>query len=177
MFIQPLISRPRARTELTVKRTFRKLLVPSKIELIYAPYLLFEAVGQDSDANNELFALDLLDGDIAYFSENAPNAASPESAIALPPLLDENEVIEKARKAFSRITHQASLRRGADIGFRSLQKRERFFYPYWAGYFEVKKNVEIRCIDAINGARVGPQMKAAIVRALVVMDKRKDASG
>lgn len=178
MYISPKISIEEVKTILTQKKSLFPIKIrprsiyPKRIELIYVPFYLFEAILEGNGVERRsLISVDGLVGEPSFYTSEDLQATDKMEV----PTCDVSISKEDAMKISTDFCKGLVLEQGLKFRKYSVVKQVRYlkqiFYPFWIGYFQKGKHYDFKAVDAVTGEIQRIKMRQLFLNALRLMQK------
>jgi hypothetical protein len=82
-------------------------------------------------------------------------------------VLTPEEALKKGIPAYKRELFKRSLKFNQVVESTTFEMKDRFYYPYWIGYFKRAGSYDFDVLDAVNGERQGVRLKPVFIDALM----------
>ena len=177
MYVVPEIDKARAQAVLTRQpRPFTRKRNILKTELLYLPSFLFLLRVKPGTGSHfvEYVTIEEIHGEFALIekSDYSPEPVTPSRIYNFVLPSDEAEAV--ALDLYKRILLKKSLKNKSMAVVESIELEQKFYYPYWIGYFHHKGALDFDVIDGISGKHQGPKMRSVFIELL--LQQKKEAA-
>jgi len=142
------------------------------IELVWLPYYIITIKARSSRGGGEItVSVEGYSGAFAIFQMHADVVEGEVGGETFAPKLNEKEATRIARsQLLATIMRQRGGREKPVPG--EVIRVELLQYPLWVYYYERRRErLDIRVLDALNGSKPGPRLKASILTAFASAKK------
>lgn len=186
MFIKPKISQPQANNIFStqksafqrISRLFSRLdTAPNRLEVVYLPFYLFDVLvekeekGQKNIQTNRqqvTLSVDGLLGHAVLYAEDAldvekdPKTPTPTCDFEI----SSSTAAKTAMDQYKGILLEHGLRTRSHSRAEEISEGRKIYYPFWVGYFKMKKGIDFKALDAVSGSIQGIRMRKIFMHAL-----------
>jgi hypothetical protein len=170
MYAKPFIKKTQAESTLSKKNTLflggKKIL---KIDLVYLPVFLFSVRCEDSRGRvyDDKVSVDGIKGEFAFYKDVEFDSSPSDAKISADFRITESEALEVVRVAYSRYLYKSNMKTRNDAVIKYVNPEEKFYYPYWIGYYKRSNGLDFDVVDAIGGAKQGVKMRPVFIDMLI----------
>jgi hypothetical protein len=174
--VRPRVSEDEARRALSRKRAGvflfgRQNVFLTFIELVYLPFYAFQLLVKVGVERQHIrVAMDGLVGNAVFFVDDGLVFEETSRVSFCDFQLDAVEARHMALDGYRGLILEQGLRnrRGVEVG--GVLQQDRWYYPFWIGYYRQSKGYDFRSCDGVSGEIQGVRMRRVICSALRSME-------